>query len=350
MSVQPVSPIRLPGGQARALRPCLRAAAAAALALLAACGGGGSGDAGIPVVPSAATITANNYEGVARQAVNAADYMGDATGLVTGAQVAPGAQALFAFSRGQALRLGQLFARSPQLLTGVTTTDTLGCSGGGNITVRATDVNGNEAVDAGDSGVLTANNCVEGGATISGTLSISFSAVSGNLDSDVYSATVSITMQGLAASGAGGSATGNGSFTIAIASNSATSGSIDMLVPSLVLTGNLGGVNDTITLQDYHLVTSTALSGGRLRTSTTVSGGMSSNSVAGGLVTLSTVQPLVEFETDAYPSSGQLLASGANGTRMRLTVQSTTSVLLELDADGNGSYETNAIRTWDALI
>lgn len=346
--VRPGQPHRRTPGQ---VRPLPHAAAAALLALLAACGGGGGGgvdDAGAPL--TAATITSTNYEGVARQTVNAANYMGDATGLVTGAQLAPGAQALFTFSRTQALRLGSVFAHNPALLTGATTSGSVACSGGGSIAARATDLNGNGEVDAGDSAVLTASNCVEDGATINGTLTVSFSAVTGSFTTNVYSATVSVAMQGLTASGAGGSATGTGTFTITVASNSATTRSIDLLAPSLTLSGNLGGTNDTITLQDYHLVTSSGVVGGRQRSTTSVSGGLSSTGVAGGLVTLSTVQPLVQFDSDLYASSGQLVATGAGGSRLRITVQSASTVLLELDANGDGSYETSTPRTWAELI
>ena len=46
----------------------------------------------------------------------------------------------------------------------------------------------------------------------------------------------------------------------------------------------------------------------------------------------------------------QLLAAGANGSKLRMTVQSASSVLLELDANGDGSYETRTTHTWADLI
>lgn len=336
---------------------CLRRGAArltslALAALLAACGGGGASDddSGIPVVPSAASITAGNLEGVARQTLVAATYLGDATGLVTGAQVAPGARTLFNFTRAQLDRLPALFGSRTRLVTGVTTTESLPCTGGGTVSVQTTDNNGNGNVDVGDVGTLTASNCVEEGATLSGTISLRFTAVSGDLNTDTFAATAAVTLQSLRASTAAGQAAGSGDFTLVITSTDASTGSLDLTVPSLSVAGSFGGVADTVTLANFRLTSSTALSAGRLRTSSTVSGTVGSTALAGGTVRLATLQPLVQFDTDAYPSSGQITATGAAGSQMRLTVQSTTSVLLELDSSGDASYESNLVKTWASLV
>ena len=319
-------------------------------ALLAACGGGGDGDSGDPLVPSAATITAANYEGVARQVLAATSYMGDATGLVTGAQVAPGPQALFGFARAQVRRLPGLFASRSPLVTGVITEDSFECTGGGSVTVRQDDVNGNGRVDVGDSGSLTARNCVEDGATLSGALDIRFSAVNGDLDSDVYAATVSITLRDLRAATPAGNATGSGQFTLAISSANASTSALALEVSSLAVTGSFGGTADTVTMQNFSLSSSTALAGGRLRTTTSVGGTVGSNNLAGGTVTLATGSPLVQFEGDLHPFSGQITATGAARSQMRLTVQSATNVLLELDANGDGSFESSTVKTWASLV
>lgn len=320
------------------------------VALLAACGGGGgSSDDSSPTMAPAA-ITAANLEGVARQTLVAANFLTDATGLVTGAQVAPGARTLFAFTRHQLDRVPGLFGSRTSVATGVTTTDRIDCAGGGSISVQATDSNGNGNVDAGDSVMLTASNCVEDGATISGTIGMRFTAVSGNLNTDVYNATVTVTLENLRATTGAGNASGSGAFTLAITSTNATTVTVDMTVPSLSVTGSFGGVADTVTLQSFRLTSSTSLSAGRLRTSITTSGTVGSTTLAGGTVTLATVQPLVQFDTDPYPSSGQVTATGAAGSQMRLTVQSTTNVLLELDANGDGTYESNVVKTWASLV
>ena len=223
-------------------------------------------------------------------------------------------------------------------------------TGGGSVSVQTTDNNGNGNVDVGDSGTLTASNCVEDGATISGTIGLRFTAVSGDLNTDAYTATVAVTLQSLRASTAAGNAAGSGEFTLAISSTNATTSSLDLTVPSLSVAGTFGGVADTVTMQNFRLTSRTALAAGRLRTSSNVSGTVGSTALAGGTVTLATLQPLVQFDTDAYPSSGQITATGAAGSQMRLTVQSTTNVLLELDANGDGSFESNVVKTWASLV
>lgn len=63
-------------------------------------------------------------------------------------------------------------------------------------------------------------------------------------------------------------------------------------------------------------------------------------------------QTQVPFRTNgqprAEPSQGQIRIFGADGAVLRLTVAS-GEVQLDLDADGDGSYEFNAITTWAAL-
>lgn len=321
-------------------------------ALLAACGGGGGSDAdsGVPVVPSAAAITATNLEGVARQTLVAATYLSDATGLVTGAQMAPDARLLFAFTRAQLDRLPRLFGSRTRVVTGVTSTDTFACTGGGSISVQTTDNNGDGNVNVDDSSLLTASNCVEDGATINGTIGLRFTAVSGDLNTDAYTATVAVTLQSLRATTAAGTASGSGEFTLVIASTDANTGNLGLTVPSLSVAGSFGGVADTVTMQNFSLASSWNLSAGRLRTSTTVSGTVGSTALAGGTVTLTTLQPLVQFDTDVYPSSGQITATGAARSQLRLTVQSATNVLLELDATGDGTYESNVVKTWASLV
>lgn len=204
-------------------------------------------------------------------------------------------------------------------------------------------------MDVGDSGTLTASNCVEDGATINGSIDLRFTAVSGDLNTDAFAATVAVTLKSLRASTAAGDATGSGEFTLGISSTDANTGSIDLSVPSMSVAGSFGGVTDTVTMQNFRLTSSSALSGGRQRVSITTSGTVGSTVLAGGTVTLATVQPLVQLEPDSDPSSGQITATGAARSQMRLTVQSASTVLLELDADGDGSFEANVTKTWASL-
>jgi len=63
-----------------------------------------------------------------------------------------------------------------------------------------------------------------------------------------------------------------------------------------------------------------------------------------GYVDVSTATPLL-FDTVSQqnPSQGQVVFTGASGSRVRLTALSTTNVRLELDAAGSGSYTRNVV-------
>jgi len=320
------------------------------LVLLAACGGGG-GDGGVMPVPAATplAITATNYEAVAQQAVTATTYLMDTGGFVTGAQLAPREQVLINFSRAQITRLGRLFAVAPRLATGAATTETQVCSGGGSLSSTINDVAGNQMVDAGDSASVVASNCVEFGATINGAMSIEFRAVSGNFDGDVYSATVVMTLSNLQASTGAGQVSGNGSITLALVGSGFNTGSLDMTITSLTMTGQVAGVNETLTLQDWRIVSNFSPSGAGIITRTTVNGTLISAALAPQSVTVATVTPFVQSGSSAYPASGQFIASGANGSKLRVTAQSATTVLIELDADGNNVYEASRTRLWSDL-
>lgn len=58
-----------------------------------------------------------------------------------------------------------------------------------------------------------------------------------------------------------------------------------------------------------------------------------------GCVTAQTVTAFRFYGTDPWPSSGQLVVTGAGNTRARLTALNNTQYTLEWDANGDGTYE-----------
>ncbi len=67
-----------------------------------------------------------------------------------------------------------------------------------------------------------------------------------------------------------------------------------------------------------------------------------------GYVTLSTQDTIIVYEYDEYPSQGAFVATGANGSRARLTFVSSETYRIEVDEDGNGEYEYDSgILYWD---
>lgn len=58
-----------------------------------------------------------------------------------------------------------------------------------------------------------------------------------------------------------------------------------------------------------------------------------------GYITITTIQPIVINEGDDGPSAGVMIITGANNSSAQITILSTTSFMIELDADGDGIYE-----------
>lgn len=86
------------------------------------------------------------------------------------------------------------------------------------------------------------------------------------------------------------------------------------------------------------------------RTASSVNGQLRFASL-GGIIEVSTAAgaPITTYDTDVYPSSGEMRIRGATGT-LRITVLSTDAVRLDLDADDNGSFESSSTVTWDWLL
>jgi len=168
---------------------------------------------------------------VGQESLSSAFYLVNSADLVTGAQVV-NEQVLLAFGRAQIARMGHWFATAPKLVTGATYTETQACSGGGSLTATITDVNGNNDMDVGDSATVVATNCVEAALSMNGTVTIGVTALSGDLNTDRYSATLTLTFTNLAASSAAGSVIGNGNITVALASTGLNATTLSLTVDS----------------------------------------------------------------------------------------------------------------------
>ena len=69
-----------------------------------------------------------------------------------------------------------------------------------------------------------------------------------------------------------------------------------------------------------------------------------------GYVTLATPEPLVLHDGDEWPESGTLIVRGANDSKAKLTAIDHLTCTVEVDRDGNGTYEWDSdIRSWEDL-
>lgn len=322
----------------------------AVLFFLAACSDGGDDSVapgGVTKTPLA--IDTGNYVAVATESVSAVSYVMDATELFTGAQVSS-ERSLLDFARTQALKLPRWFAAATPRPSGVELTEIEACSGGGEVRITLNDLNNNQDLDVGESLTMVATNCVEFDSTVNGTLSMRVTKMSGDLEGDVYDLGVTMTFANLSVVMAEGSSVGNGSMAMEISMTGPQTGSMKLVFGELTMTGTYGGDSYSRTMWDFDIAESYAAANNMFRGEMTLSGMLGSSALDNKAVTLSTLVPMVSVGEDEYPSSGQILATGAANSRMRLTAQDAATVLIELDANGDGAYETMMTKPWSELM
>jgi len=354
-----------------------RVGAVVGVALLAACGGGPDAPAPNPApapVPVALQITALNQDAVARAAANIvvnAAITGAVAPLGTGERVSAAATqrtggavpslagttsvtgALQRFVEfAVARRGGTVAAAGDAVRVLAVLRQTEACAMSGNVTITIDDADNSGTVSAGDSVSFSFNACRSGqGETLDGGLALRVASAAGT------NVTGTLTFSELTA------ATLEASFAIA--------GSVDLAYTQagtlatyrtvvgaggLTTRVNAPPFTDAITLRAgfEQVVTSDSAAmapGSTVRGLNTarVAGSIGATSL-GGDVTLSTPAMFERYAIDPYPRSGQLLALGAAGSRVRVTALSVTTVRVELDANGDGTFEQSRDLPWGALI
>jgi hypothetical protein len=332
---------------------------------LTACGGGGSDD--VAAVPAAVALSTSNQDAVARAsalAVQGSFISGDVALADGGSSVlaAPRKSALSvpAALQGLAPALARVrdAAQQPvravvpasgKLLAAAVGTVQNACAVSGQWVATINDADNNQAISAGDSLSIAFTNCVDvAGETINGTLSAAYITVQ---TSPTLSVGASLRFENLSTVVAGGTASFNGTLALSYSEPTADT-QVSTLTVAAPLTVSASRTtpsvySDAITLQAGFRSTSTrTLSLAQI--SGTVNGAVSSVS-AGGTVTLTTTVPIVQRDADLYPTSGQIVATGAVGS-LRTTALNTTNVQIELDANGDGSYEASKVVLWTALL
>lgn len=324
--------------------------ATSVLALLAACGGDG-GDSPNHPTSAPVAITATNQTDVARASINGGLAVALAQGSLGGG-ASPASVTDRSHATGAALGrvmhavLGQRKGvASAGAHAAAVSTDTSACADGGSFTTTFDDKDGNGQVSGGD--VITAvfAQCRDTATlTISGTVAIT---VSGTPTATQFSANAQF--QQVSVADLGATSTIDGQVGITEVDTSTRSDST-LTVGSAGLTVGVASSSYTDTLV---FDAGTAFAAGLDITSgdatVTTNGGFSSQRLAGH-VAIATVTPLFEAAADAYPSSGVVRITGASGSKLLLTVLSNTQVQLQLDANGDGTYEGTDVVAWATLV
>ncbi|MFZ2649627.1 MAG: hypothetical protein WA210_05925 [Burkholderiaceae bacterium] len=317
------------------------------IAALSACGGGGGAPA--PAVPtSPATVNAANAASVSSEAYKGGDTLasgGDLSGSAVGAVVAPSGASfsLVRFTSDKLRWLASLEAAPLQVVTGAVTTITRQCPGGGTSARTFDDKDNNNRLSTGDTVSVIFTNCVEGTDRVNGSFSLDNVTVTGRPGIDTaWNAGVTATFGNLAVT-SGGTLLGsvNGGFNLALTTTDGNN--ITHTINGTSLTATEGSNTRTLT----GFTATLELRRSPPAYSYTSSGTLASSRL-GGTLTYQTPTPFAGVGTD-FPSSGRLLVTGANNAGVRFTAVGST-VTLEVDANGDGAYETSFNRTWAELI
>lgn len=317
--------------------------------LVAACGGGG-GDTPAAAQPTVG-ISSTNQDQVARTSASAVVSVAAAGTGATGSSGGAGVAALPGAARQVALALQG--GRKAALAAGAqplqVTSETSACPAGGTLTVSVDNANNNNAFDAGDSLTFTFTNCKTTATdNTNGTIAVTVASVSAT----GFTGTMTLNLASTE-----GTRTGSvvGSVAASYTDVSATVSRTELLVGAAGLSGtvSVGNVSETIAYENGFSIATTSTvngAGAAVSSSTTVSGAITASGLANGRIVLATPAPIVQLAADAYPSSGALRATGTSGSTLLVTALSASQVRLQLDADGNGSYEGDKTVAWTVVL
>jgi len=332
---------------------------------LTGCGGGGGSDGGVST-PSASlptvTITAANQASVTRATIDGGQAFGQsqpfaATGGTAAQAIGSAPMALRTGVLQSVVHRGLLAAFGSRHDTSIasatrptaTSSSTDPCSVSGSITTTVSDADNSQSVSSGDTLTLTFNQCRESSAdVVSGGMIFAIGSVSSALASNVqFSGSLAFVQ--LSASSGTRLSNIQGSVGVAAAISS-TSFQIALTVgaDALTVTSSAPGYLDTIVYEPGMQLVVTATQGVVAQSDVTLNGSFTASSI-GGRILVATVLPLRQLGTEINPSSGQVIVTGAAGTHLRVTALSATSVQLELDANGDGTYERSGVFAWDTI-
>jgi len=324
--------------------------------VLVACGGGGGGTSPTAAAPAAVAITESSAKPVTASALGAAQGTSatDGAGLLVGVEVQGGSGAspatLKAMAETARFASSSLAGRGGSLVTGVTSSESVDCPVSGKLTISGS-VSGAEGAVAGDTVTFTANNCVMDVDGETGTMngSLSFTVISGSVTSTLpMNVVFSMVATNFSIAGGGTSVTVNGDVRMDLTITS-TSETIVTSGSSFSIAVTESGTTYTDSLKNYSQTfvyngsTVTGSLSATVESSSTVLGS------GGGSYTITTTTPLVWNESTGTLSSGVIKVVGANGSQLVMTVTSSTTVTIQVDANGDGTFESTVTSTQTEL-
>ncbi len=321
----------------------------ALVSLLTACGGGGGDEAAVPSAPTpTVAVTEANAAQLASLAMNLdISSVSSSTAVILAAEPAQASSPLIDMVRGHAdmmnARMRGVSGRFQPLLTSTTT---IACGLGGSMSVTA-NVASNVAPTVGDAFTISFSQCAELSGVMTGSLSLTFTTVSG----DVLTATPAYAV-GMALS-YNAYRLSNGADYIQLDGDVRLSESDDGLTytagirgKALAMTSMIGGVSGDLTLSQYEISDSQDYATGEWSNSINYT---VQSAAIGGVISVATTLPFVTAPGDFYPYQGVMVITGADKAKVKVTALDAINVQIEGDFDGDGIYEYLMVTTWATL-
>jgi hypothetical protein len=333
-----------------------RALAIAFSALLASCGGGGGGGTATTPAstgPQAVVITETNAKPVAANAMDSVRDTSATQGATApvGVQVDASAASPGTLEAIAALaRLAGSSAAAAKLPAGVLVSQTTSCPLGGTISISGS-VASSAGLSAGDSISISSANCQlsEGGVTMVMNGQMTMKVASGSLAALPFHVVLDIAVSNLSVQSGGDTAVSTGDLHLDWTASTATSQTLVASGTAMTSRQTVSGVTRNTTLRNYTqtlTISGTTTSGALAATVETDSTRVGPS---GGTFTVSTPTPLVWDEQTKVISSGVVKVVGANGSQLTVTFTGGGNATIQLDANGDGTFEKSITTTLTEL-
>ncbi|MDH3615640.1 MAG: hypothetical protein OEQ90_04130 [Gammaproteobacteria bacterium] len=218
-----------------------------------------------------------------------------------------------------------------------------GCANGGTVDVTLTVQNPNVPT-VGDRIVAVFDNCDDNlGYVISGTADLTLADLQGDVATDVFLVSFDILLTDIAVTEGMETVTADGSFTLTI-------DSLDFPSVTMSLVGTelqFGADGDVVTMTDFdHTLTVDA--GVVPDAKLAEAFGRLDSQTLGGTVDYAT-STAIQASGDIDPHTGVIVITGADGSSVRIVIVDSTSVTLEIDANGDDVIDEYIDTSWAEL-
>jgi hypothetical protein len=336
---------------------------------LVACGGGGSDDNAAPPSSGLLDVTAANSDTLSHATAAALFAFGSAADAIpAGAGQGAAAQAASTVPRGGAIAAAAWLP--PRLVDvllqfGGTSRETSAgqqaqplammhsppeaCAIAGTSTTSVDDHDNNGDLSPGDVVTVAFDNCRDDESEVlNGSATVSITRVGATA---LPSFGASMSMSQVSQRGVDGrhGLTVNGNFNLDYEHTTSTTEHARFTAngPVTIAAHTHQSFNDTVTLESgFERVADHDLSTGITRTH--ASGRLHSPAAGSGAVNVSTPQAIEVADTDRYPRSGSVMIAGQGS--VVLNALPNQAVQINLDADGDDSYESSRMESWDWLF